>query len=80
MFAVFAEQHGKELTMLYYKNEQGSIQSTYVKDIESFTGPRANTGTIDLPNANAKTGKPRRDKAVEDAVMKKLIEALRALS
>lgn len=80
VFAVFAEQHGKELTMLYYKNEQGSIQSTYVKDIESFTGSRADTGTIDLPNAIAKTGKPRRDKAVEDAVMKKLIEALRALS
>lgn len=80
VFAVFAERHGKELTMLYYRNEHGSIQSTYVKDVESFSGPRSDTGTIDVPKAITRTGKPRRDKAAEDIVMKKLIEALRALS
>lgn len=80
VFAVFPEKHGKELTMLYCKNEHGSIRSVYVKDVDSFSGPRSDTGTIDVPKAITRTAKPRRDKAAEDMVMKKLIEALRALS
>lgn len=83
VLSVFAKSNKEELTMLYYRNKHGAIDTAYVKDLDSFTGPIPSADVWESPKPNSKADK-RESKAAaalaEDRVMMKLIEALRALS
>lgn len=81
VFAVYVSKHpAKDLTILFYRNARGYIKDVFVKDIESFCSQCPNPGTIDMAGGTPKARQPRRKPSEDDPVVKKLIEALRALS